>query len=583
MTPSFDPSGVASRQTRLARLRGGRSPAVLVLGGGINGISVYRELALQGVDVVLVEKGDYCSGASGAPSRLIHGGLRYLENGEFGLVRESLAERNRLLANAPHYVSPLPIVLPIFDYVSGVLTAAARIVGLRKKPSRRGAAIVKIGLLLYDLYTRKHRIMPRHKFAGRHATRARWPHLAPGVKCAATYYDAWITYPERLGFEMLEDVAAVSCQATALNYVSFVGMEATRVVLEDGPSGERFRLSPSILVNATGAWIDIVNHGVAGRHTKPMMGGAKGSHLIVRNKLLLRELDGHMVYYENQEGRICILFPYFGNVLVGSTDIWVDDPDAVRCEADERDYILESLRFVFPSIAIRAEDVLYTFCGVRPLPRSDAAVPGRVSRNHSCKVIAASNDRPFETMCMIGGKWTTFRSFGEEVADVILARLDLRRIVSTQNLPIGGGAALPKTVAQRTAWLHSVSRRTSVPAERILELAPRYGSRAERIAAFIAMGPDRPLVHHPEYSRREILFLIRAEDVVTLKDIVVRCTSLAISGTLDMGTLEEIAEILAADRAWSDRERNEALDRTLADLTDKHGQDVRGLAKRIPQ
>ena len=423
--------------------------------------------------------------------------------------------------------------------------------------------------------------MPRHKFAGRRATRARWPHLAAEVKCTATYYDAWITYPERLGFEMIEDVAATWPQATALNYVSFVGIEYGRVILEDKPSGERFHLSPSILVNATGAWIDIVNKGVAGPDTRPMMGGTKGSHLIVRNEALLRELDGHMVYYENQEGRICILFPYFGNVLVGSTDIRVDDPDSVRCEEDERDYILESLRVVFPTIAVRPEDILYTFCGVRPLPRTDAATTGKITRRHSVEVIPPSKDRPFETLCMIGGKWTTFRAFGEQVTDRILARLSVQRLVSTRDLPIGGGAGFPRTPVQKTDWIHSVSSRTGVPPARILELVPRYGSRAERIAAFIAGGPDHPLVHHPDYSMREILFLVRAEDVVIPEDIVTRRTSLAISGTLDMGTLEEITDIMTADRGWSDREHDDALERTLAVLSDKHGQVDRLLIQRV--
>ena len=127
---------------------------VLVIGGGINGISVFRELALQGIDVLLVERNDYCSGASAALSRMVHGGLRYLENGEFKLVRESLEERDRLLAKAPHYVSPLPTTVPVFDAFSGIANGAVRFLGLGRRPSRRGAVVIKTGLAIYDFFTR---------------------------------------------------------------------------------------------------------------------------------------------------------------------------------------------------------------------------------------------------------------------------------------------------------------------------------------------------------------------------------------------------------------------------------------------
>lgn len=154
---------------------------VLVIGGGINGISVFRELALQGIDVLLVERSDYCSGASAALSRMVHGGLRYLENGEFKLVKESLEERDRLLANAPHYVSPLMTTVPVFDVFSGVGNGAVRFLGLSRRPSRRGAVVVKFGLSIYDFLTRKRAAMPEHSFRGRKKTFGLWPALNPDL------------------------------------------------------------------------------------------------------------------------------------------------------------------------------------------------------------------------------------------------------------------------------------------------------------------------------------------------------------------------------------------------------------------
>ena len=169
-----DPISIISPMSRAERLdrMDGVAPTVLVIGGGINGASVYRELALNGVPVMLAEKGDFCAGASSALSRMVHGGLRYLENGEFDLVREALDERNRLLANAPHLVRPLRTVVPIDSWVSGSLNAPLKFLGLSRAPSRRGALPVKLGLSFYDVYTRGKGGMPKHAFLSGRAARA---------------------------------------------------------------------------------------------------------------------------------------------------------------------------------------------------------------------------------------------------------------------------------------------------------------------------------------------------------------------------------------------------------------------------
>lgn len=164
---------VLTREQRLSRLRAGSSLPVLIVGGGINGISTFRELALQGIPAVLVEKGDWCQAASGALSRMIHGGLRYLETGEFGLVKESVMERDRLLKNAAHYVFPLRTTVPIDNLGGGLVNATRRFLRLSDKPTRRGALLIKTGLSLYDLYTRQYGAMPRHQLRNEAATRDR--------------------------------------------------------------------------------------------------------------------------------------------------------------------------------------------------------------------------------------------------------------------------------------------------------------------------------------------------------------------------------------------------------------------------
>src|SRR5512136_1027633 len=157
---------IMNRQETLASLQS-LSPRVLIIGGGINGVGTFRDLALQGIDTLLIDRSDFCSGASAASSRMAHGGIRYLENGEFRLVREAVQERNRLILNAPKYVIPLPTTIPIFKLFSGFLNAPLKFLGLLDKPSERGGFVIKIGLLLYDAFTGRRRTVPRHAFLSR--------------------------------------------------------------------------------------------------------------------------------------------------------------------------------------------------------------------------------------------------------------------------------------------------------------------------------------------------------------------------------------------------------------------------------
>src|SRR5258705_6868062 len=207
--------------------------SVLIVGGGINGIGTFRDLALNHVDVLLVDRGDFCSGASSASSHMAHGGIRYLENGEFHLVREAVQERNRLIRNAPHIVRPLPTTIPIFKYFSGLLNAPLKFFGWLDKPSERGSIIIKLGLIMYDAYTGGHRTVPRHRFLSRGASLKRWRQLNSEIVNTATYYDGLISNPERLALELVLDAEADNSNARALNYVSMVSGEKNTVLLRD--------------------------------------------------------------------------------------------------------------------------------------------------------------------------------------------------------------------------------------------------------------------------------------------------------------------------------------------------------------
>ncbi|MBY5568896.1 glycerol-3-phosphate dehydrogenase/oxidase [Rhizobium leguminosarum] len=565
------------RQEILDGLRQSPKVDVCIIGGGINGISVFRELSLQGLNVLLVEKHDYCSGASSALSRMVHGGLRYLENGEFKLVQESLVERDRLLRNAPHYVAPLPTTVPVFDIFSGLGNGIVRFLGLSRRPSRRGAVAIKAGLSIYDFLTRKRALMPRHQFRGRRSTLAKWPALNPDIKSSATYFDAWVSHPERLGIELLRDGLSTKFGAMALNYAELQRTEDGQYRVEDQIGGASVAVKPALIINATGGWIDIANQTLFSPEGRPapLMGGTKGSHLIVDNADLRDALADHMIYYENEDGRICILFPYLGKVLVGSTDIRVDDPETVRCEADERDYILQSLAFVLPDIAIRPEQIVFQFSGVRPLPASTDSFTGRIPRNHFCTVVEPKDGGP-PVLCMIGGKWTTFRSFGELAADMALKRLGRRRRVATTDRPIGGGQAFPANVP---VWLAQVAASKGLSVRRMAELFARYGTDAEAVAGFIASGPDAVLPH-AGYSMRELQFLIREEAVEHLDDLLLRRTTLAVSGELSVEMMDAVLDLLAQEKHWTLAHRTRERDRFLTLLTERHGVDEDMLSAR---
>ncbi len=524
----------------------------VVIGGGINGIGVFRDLSLQGLRVFLVEKNDFCSGCSAAPSRMIHGGLRYLENGEFDLVRESLTERDALLRNAPHMVRPLPTVIPITSFGSGLFNAMASFFGLKRKPAERGVLPIKLGLSLYDWVTRHRRQLPKHTILNRASTRSKWPFLTKKAKYAAIYFDAWISHPERLCIELLKDMESAAPQSIALNYAR-LSKHGDTYTVKDMATGRAVDINPRTIVNASGAWLDDVARSLQSGISEPMVSGTKGSHLILDNQELYGALNGHMVYYENADGRVCVVFPYQGRVLAGSTDIRVDKPARVKCEPDELTYILESLSFAFDGIAVRASDVVFSYSGIRPLPTSDADFTGRIPRGHFIRKM----DGAVPQFNMIGGKWTTFRAFGELTADKVLAELGKSRKCSTLDLAIGGGKNFPP---DQDGLERNLIQEFGVCAERAKHLAAHYGTSASIVQTACAKSPDdAPLSQNTQYSAAEIGYLFESEYALTISDLVLRRTSLAIRGELDGDILDRVTDIVAqkkpltADEAFTER------------------------------
>ena len=540
-----------------ASLRNHADVSVLIVGGGINGIGLFAELALQGIDVLLVDKSDFCAGTSAAMTRIIHGGLRYLENAEIRLVRESLRERNRLLRNAPHYVKPLATTIPIFSWTAGIVPAIRNLLGWPAKPGDRGALLIKTGLMWYDFLAGRQSPLPKHRFRLRRAALALRPALNPEVICTATYYDAKITYPERLGLELVQDAEAACPEARALNYVRPVSAAGGVVVLRDEVSGETCEVRPRIVVNATGPWIDFTNRGL-GRESG-FIGGTKGSHVVLDHPELVEATGDEMIYFVNRDGRICIFYAVDGKIIAGATDIPEEDPDAV-CDEAEVDYILEAMRMAFPAIRVDRSHVVFRFCGVRPLPRSDALTPGQISRDHSFPVLAPGNGIDFPIYSLVGGKWTTFRALAEQVCDEILRVLGRPRIRDSADVPIGGGKGYPR-----------MPEGTGLPQERLATLLERYGTGADKVAAYLEAGPDAPLDCHAGYSRREIEFMALNERVVHLDDLILRRTLMGLLGEVSGPLLEELAAIVSPILGWSEQDAAAEVERTIRLLEKVHG------------
>jgi glycerol-3-phosphate dehydrogenase len=544
--------------------------SVLIVGGGINGIGTFRDLALNGVDALLVEKGDFCSGASSASSHMAHGGIRYLENGEFRLVREAVQERNRLLQNAPHVVKPLPTAIPIFKRFSGLLNAPLKFFGMLDKPTERGSLIIKLGLMIYDAYTGKQGTVPKHQFLSRKNSLAKWKQLNPEIVNTAVYYDGAILQPERLAIELILDAEAENPNARALNYVSMVGGSEDTIILRDELTDENYDVRPQLVINAAGPWIDFTNRKL-GLSTR-FIGGTKGSHIIVRHAELRKIIGDHEFFFENEDGRIVLIYPFFDHVLIGTSDIPIEHPEEARCTDEEIDYFLTLTRRIFPGLSLTRENIVFQFSGVRPLPHSGAKTVSQISRDHSIEVLSGDwTNLRFPVYSLVGGKWTTFRAFSEQVTDKALAFLGLARQKDTRSLQIGGGRGYPIEPDEMQRQIESLSAWTGVSRERLKTLFERYGTRAESIATYMNGGTDFIINTLPDFTLREIIFLVQHEKICHLDDFVLRRSMLAMLGRVTREMIEELARILGNAIGWNAEQKEAEVARTLSILEDRHG------------
>ena len=541
------------RTDNIARLRRLRAADVVVLGGGVNGVAVLRDLALNGVRAVLLDQRDFCAGASSASTRMAHGGLRYLENREFRLVAESTRERNLLLKNAPHQTVPLQVVVPLESYAGGLTGSVLNFLGVLRRRARLSAFALALALMLYEFLGRVNRVLPRPAIALSRSKLPDW--LASRYKAMACYFDARIRNPEALILEMLEEALSSQVDAVALNYADWSNEAGGEFSITDSVTGESFSLRTKVVVNATGAWADRVNARL-GLKTDYVT-AVKGAHIVLRDDALRERLEGRAFYFDDGSGRMVICCPLERTVLMGTTEIPVEDPAKVQVEKQEVDYLKMALARLVPDIAITDNQIVAATSGCRPLRKSGDREVNRANRDHAVHTVFV-RDQDFHVISLAGGKWTTFRALAEEVSDQVLAHLGRTRVVSTRNRRYPGAASMEDPGRSHEALARDCASATGLPLKRVALLVRRYGAIGARVAAFCSQGEDRALEALPLYSEREIVWLIRSRGALLLDDIVLRRTQIALDGLASVEALREIAALLARtlDRPkdWADGE-----------------------------
>ena len=540
---------------------------VVVLGAGINGAALARELLLSGVSVAVVDAGDIASGATSWSTRLVHGGLRYLEYGEVALVRESLVERDRLAQLAPHLVKPLEFYLPVETRLGGLWAAAARLLGLELLARRwrgtrgRGSWTVGIGLSLYDLLSVGSR-WPWHRLV--RAGRPGMPQVDAGrFPFAAVYADAQMLFPERFTVELLVDARRIAAEPVGQPAAQFTVFthHATRLLPEGQlriePVGQRrgnaaaVELIPAAIINATGAWVDRTLDGLLpGAVERRLIGGTKGSHLVLTAPALRTAIGDRGVYAEAADGRPVFVLP-FGErlVLVGTTDIPFDgDPADARTDDEEITYLLAAVARIFPVAGADRKMVVQHYCGVRPLPSAGqrGGAPGSITRRHMLVRHAAA---AVPSWSIVGGKLTTCRSLAESAAAEVLGCLGLPVLATSRERPLPGSCAGPPcAAAEATAAQHAVAAGLSVDRARRVARATVaiFGSRGPEICAAMrpAAASDRLLIRGTDLPLAAVWFCVREEWAVSLDDLIERRLMLSFDAGLTRAAIEDVAEAL---------------------------------------
>jgi len=552
---------------------------VLVLGAGINGAAIARELALAGLNVTVVDTGDIAGGATSASSRLVHGGLRYLEYGEIGLVRESLAERSRLSRLAPQFVRPLRLHIPVTNRLGGLWSSALRPLGFQVPSRARGLWLVRLGLWMYerfgrDLWFPKHEVRPVGAVGKPPVDAARY-------QWTCSYSDAQLRFPERFTLALLED-ARQAARASGRSFRLWTYHQAhlsgrsVSIRWVDGSdaasqhSGEVARFEPSAIINASGAWVDEALQRLE-VSSPTLMGGTKGSHFVSSHAGLRAAVAGGGLYAEASDGRPIFILPLGASVLVGTTDEpWVGDPGLAVAEAAEIDYLLASVNDILPGVKLTREDLDFHYSGVRPLPASPADRPAAITRRHW---LQEHRNTTVPCYSVIGGKLTTCRSLAEQTAGTVLTRLGLAdRQRSTRDRPLPGGENYPADDVALKLEQARLAVELQLTAAQVESVWSLVGTGASVYLAALS-SEERASVRGTDLPRGFVRSVLEREWVVRLSDLVERRLMLLYQ-PLARATLEELAQLMVDAGRLEASRADASVTELIARLADRYGKRV---------
>lgn len=527
-----------SRAEMWDRLQG--SFDLLVVGGGINGAGIARDAARRGLRVALLEMRDLAWGTSSRSSKLVHGGLRYLELYEFSLVFEAVRERRILQEIAPHLVRPLGFLFPIY------------------KQSRHNLLTMRAGMMLYDglsLFSspKLHRVLRPGQVA----------EVAPGLKQedlkgSPLYYDC-ATDDARLTLESAIDAADHDAVVvTGARVVGFIRSEEGHVIgarVEDTNTGEEREVHAASVVNAAGPWAEKIA-ALSGTESKAKLRPTKGVHITVSSERL--PLEHAVVCFHPRDERVLFLLPWGDQAYIGTTDTDYDaDPADVAADAEDVAYLLEAANAYYPECKLSTEDVFSTWAGLRPLvmpvtSRDDVA-ESAVSREHQ---VITGNDG---VITIAGGKLTTYRLMSAEVVDAAVRQLNQRgaevtvRTCDTERVPLPGGVGevpTPEVLIELSGGLLSQ--------ESAALLVHTYGSRAKGVAHLIQQSPDLAVPLSPERPeiRAQVDWAVKEELANEVADVLVRRTQVFFrANDQGLGAAEWVSQRMKTLCEWSEDRR----------------------------
>jgi len=510
------------------RSLGGRTVDLLIIGGGIIGAGIARDAALRGLEVALVEQADFGSGTTSRPTRLIHGGLRYLELFDFALVRSDMREREILLRIAPHLVFPLAFLLPLY------------------RPTFFYQLKLRIGMQLYDALSLD-KSLPRRQHLDRAATLAAEPSLeAEGLVGAWRFYDAQVPLVERLVVENLVDASARN--ALVLNHARVIDFlrEGDRVLgarVHDAVADRNVEIRARFTVVATGPWLDRTIAPLR-KKSDPLLRLTKGVHIVTR-----RAVQQAHVLFAKSDGRLFFVVPWRDATIVGTTDTdYAGDPGNVVASEEDVRYLQDEARRAFPSAPF--EEIHFTWAGVRALVREEGVSEGQVSRKHAL-FDHAKREGVEGILSVVGGKITAYRAIAEEVVDAVGRKLARETRSHTADDPLPGARAVDLAARPGDLTLDAAAR---------AHLTSIYGSRAREVLDLARADPSlaSPLCPHHRGMEAEVVHAVQNEWAQTLGDVLLRRNALGLSACQALDCVDRVADRVGAALGWDqDRRRRE--------------------------